>query len=240
MEVLLFTLLTIFAAGVGTLTGFGTSTIMVPVVLLFFPLPQTLLLVGVIHLFGDLWKMLLFRQGIRWKLILSFGIPGVIASFIGASLIFIIPDYILSRVLGVFIITYTLFLFISPSFQIKKNTLNTMFGGVLSGFFAGIFGMGGAIRSAFLAAFNLPKSVYIASAGAIALFTDITRLSAYLSGGVRLEPFLLWGILLFIPASFAGAYTAKGFVGKIPQKKFRMVIALFLFLIGVRLLIVSF
>jgi len=240
MEVLLFTLLTIFAAGVGTLTGFGTSTIIVPVVLLFFPLPQTLLLVGVIHLFGDLWKMLLFRQGIRWKLILSFGIPGVIASFIGASLIFIIPDYILSRVLGVFIITYTLFLVISPSFQIKKNTLNTMFGGVLSGFFAGIFGMGGAIRSAFLAAFNLPKSVYIASAGAIALFTDITRLSAYLSGGVRLEPFLLWGILLFIPASFAGAYTAKGFVEKIPQKKFRMVIALFLFLIGVRLLIVSF
>lgn len=37
----------------------------VPVLVSFPPLPQTPLLVGVVHWFGDIWKMLLFRQGVR-------------------------------------------------------------------------------------------------------------------------------------------------------------------------------
>jgi hypothetical protein len=45
MEILYITLITILAGGVGTLTGFGTSTIMVPILLFFLPLPQTLFLV---------------------------------------------------------------------------------------------------------------------------------------------------------------------------------------------------
>jgi hypothetical protein len=51
----------------GTLTGFGTSKIMVPVLVFLYLLPQTLFLV-IIHWFGDIWKMLLFRSGIRWRL----------------------------------------------------------------------------------------------------------------------------------------------------------------------------
>ncbi len=45
MGILYITLLTILAGGVGTLTGFGTSTIRVPILLFFLSLPQTLLLV---------------------------------------------------------------------------------------------------------------------------------------------------------------------------------------------------
>jgi len=63
MEILYITLITILAGGVGTLTGFGTSTIMVPILLFFLPLPQTLLLVGIIHWFGDIWKMFFSGKG---------------------------------------------------------------------------------------------------------------------------------------------------------------------------------
>ena len=65
MDILLIALLTLLASAVGTVTGFDTSTIMVPVLVSFLPLPQTPLLVGVVHWFGDIWKMLLFRQGVR-------------------------------------------------------------------------------------------------------------------------------------------------------------------------------
>jgi uncharacterized membrane protein YfcA len=40
MDILLITLLTLLASAVGTVTGFGTSTIMVPVLLSCLPLPQ--------------------------------------------------------------------------------------------------------------------------------------------------------------------------------------------------------
>lgn len=45
-QIVLLILLTLVAAGVGTLSGFGTLTIMVPVLTLFFPLPVALLFVG--------------------------------------------------------------------------------------------------------------------------------------------------------------------------------------------------
>lgn len=152
MEIAVILVVVLAASIVGTLTGFGLSTIMIPLMVLFYPLAPALLFVGIIHWFGDLWKMVLFRQGIRWKLILSFGIPGVIATIIGARLLFSVPAAILSRVLGMFLLGYVALLFTRSSFKIREGTVTAGLGGALSGFFAGIFGMGGAIRALFLSA----------------------------------------------------------------------------------------
>ena len=237
MELPLFLCIVIIASCIGTMTGFGTSTIMVPIVLLFYPVPQTLLFVGIIHWFGNIWKLILFRKGFQWKLILSFGVPGIVASFLGASLVFNIPGIILSQILGTFLICYVIYLFLKSSFKIKPSLLTGACGGALSGFFAGVFGIGGAVRGLFLTAFDLPKEVYIATAGAIALFIDTTRLTTYFLKGARLEQLLLWGLLIFIPASFLGARIARHIVDKIPQEHFRKVVAVFLLLVGIKLIL---
>jgi len=237
MEILLISVVVIIAGGIGTLTGFGTSTIMVPVMLLFYPVPQTLFFVGIIHFFGNVWKLLLFRKGLRWRLILSFGIPGIAATFLGASLVFNVPTAVLSRVLGSFLILYVVYLFTKSSFKVKPSLVFGACGGALSGFFAGVFGIGGAVRGLFLTAFDLPKAVYIATAGAIALFIDATRLTTYFSNGARLPMLLLYGLPLFIPASFLGAAIAKRIVDIIPQEQFRKIVAVFLLLMGIKLLL---
>ena len=235
-QLILLTLLTLVASGVGTLSGFGTSTIMVPVLTLFFPLPITLLFVGIIHLFGDLWKMLLFRKGLNWRLILGFGIPGIFLSYIGASLSFDIPTTLLEQLLGVFLLGYVIFLFMHQRWRLPRTTAMAVTGGALSGFFAGIFGVGGAIRGMFLSAFDLPKATYIFVSGAIAFFIDAVRIGTYLWEGTRLEAFLLYGMILYVPTSLLGAYVAKRVVDRIPQGAFRLVIAAFLGLIALKLL----
>jgi len=237
VEILYITLLTVIAGGIGTLTGFGTSTIMVPVLLLFYPLAPTLFLVGIIHWFGDIWKVALFKGGVRWRLIFLFGIPGVLFTFLGASFVFSIPETLLSQILGGFLLAYVSFLFINPTFKFKQNASTAVTGGALSGFFAGIFGVGGAVRGAFLSTFDLPKDIYIATSGAIALTIDSVRLIIYFSKGATLPPKIFWGLLLFIPASFVGAQIAKKIVDRIPQKKFRAIVAVFLSLVGIKLLI---
>jgi hypothetical protein len=210
---------------------------MVPVMLSFYPVGQTLLFVGIIHWFGNIWKILLFRKGFQWRLILSFGIPGIAATYLGASLVFDISTALLSRILGTFLIVYVIYLFAQSSFKIKQSLLTGVCGGALSGFFAGLFGMGGAIRGLFLTAFDLPKAVYIATAGAIALAIDTTRLTTYVINEARLPRLLLVGMLVFIPASFLGARIAKLVVDKIPQQHFRKVVAVFLLIMGIKLLI---
>ena len=88
-------------------------------------------------------------------------------------------------------------------------------------------------------AFNLPKEVYIFTSGLIALFIDITRVSRYIWGGTRLEQNLLLALLVGIPISFIGARLAKRFLDKLPQKLFRIFVAVFLALVGAKLLIWS-
>lgn len=237
MEIFIIILLTILASGIGTITGFGTSTILIPILLLYLPLPETLLVVGVIHFSGDIWKMILFRKGFDWKLILTFGITGIVASFLGAKIVFSTSAETLLRILGAFMLAYTIFLVFNPGFKIPKKNSTAITGGGLSGFFAGIFGVGGALRTLFLSAFDLPKAVFVATTGAIAFLIDFTRITTYLVNGVRLNDMYLWGLLAFIPASFAGTALAKKVVNRIPQKWFRLVVAAFLFVMGIKFLL---
>jgi hypothetical protein len=237
MDILLIALLTLLASAVGTVTGFGTSTIMVPVLVSFLPLPQTPLLVGVVHWFGDIWKMLLFRQGVRWHLVLLFGIPGIAMSMVGGFLVFQAPEEVLSRVLGAFLLAYVVFILVKGRFKLPETTATALLGGALYGLTAGVFGVGGAVRGAFLAAYDLPKEVYIFTAGAIGLAIDTGRLATYWWQGAQLDDRLLWGLLLFVPVSFVGAKVAERIVERIPQERFRAVIATLLALIALKLLV---
>lgn len=236
-EVVYIALLTLLASLIGTMAGFGISTIMVPVLLIILPLPQTLLLVGIVHWFNDIWKMLLFRNGIRWKLLLAFGLPGIFTSFLGSSLSLRISREILSRALGVFLIAYVIFIIFNRTFKLSQKLSVAISSGTLTGFFAGIFGIGGEINAVALSAFNLEKAVYVATAGAIAFMIDSTRIATYIQGGTRLDPVLVSGFLIFIPVSLIGAMIGKIGIEKIPQEKFRNFVAVFIFLFGLKLVL---
>lgn len=237
MDIVLIASLTFIASTIGTIFGFGTSTTMIPLLALILPIPQTLLLVGIIHFFGDIWKLILFRVGIRWPLILMFTLPGIITAYFGATLVFVAPEILLSQLLGGFLIIYIIFLLLMPDMKIPQHPINTIAGGALTGFSAGIFGISGAIRSVFLTAFNLEKTVYLATVGASAILIDVTRITTYLIEGTHFKVRLIWGLLLFIPMSYLGALTAKYLVNKIPQPKFRPLIASFILLVGIKLLL---
>jgi uncharacterized membrane protein YfcA len=238
-EVILVCGLTLVASGIGTATGFGTSTVMIPVMTLFVPMPIALLFVGAIHLCGDVWKVFLFRSGLDWKLVLGFGISGIVASFLGASLSLQAQGLPLKRLLGAFLILYVGFLFLKRKWALPKSNGTAVCGGLLSGLFAGFFGVGGAVRSAFLAAFNLPKEVYICTSGLIALFIDVTRVSRYIQGGTRIGRELMLALIVSIPISLLGAYIAKRFLDRLPQRFFRIFVGVFLAVVGAKLLIWS-
>ncbi|WP_292387875.1 sulfite exporter TauE/SafE family protein [Methanosarcina sp. UBA5] len=236
-EIIYIALLTLLASLIGTLAGFGISTIMVPVLLITLPLSETLLLVGIIHWFNDIWKIILFQKGIRWKLLLAFGLPGILASFLGSSLSLRVSREILSRALGIFLIAYVLFIIFNQTFKLSQRLSVAVSSGALTGFFAGIFGIGGEINAAALSAFNLEKAVYVVTAGAISFMIDSTRIATYIQGGTKLDPILVSGFLIFIPISLIGAMIGKRGVEKIPQEKFRNFVAIFIFLFGLKLVL---
>ena len=74
--------------------------------------------------------------------------------------------------------------------QVKKINFDKKHlpvGGFLSGFFGGLSGNQGALRSAFLVKHGLEKSVFVATTVAISSLVDITRLSVYSTNFLNLN-----------------------------------------------------
>ena len=125
---------------------------------------------------------------------------------------------------------------LNPRFSIPANQANILLGGSLSGFFAGLVGLGGAMRGAFLVALHLPKDVYMATSSLIAFAVDLTRIPVYSFAQATGDShhYLLLPFLVLV--AYWGTFFGKKLLDRIPQEAFRRVIAVALLLMGIKLL----
>jgi len=120
-----------------------------------------------------------------------------------------------------------------PDFKFAPVAQNAIVGGAISGFIAGLIGTGGALRSAFLTAFNLEKEKYIATAAVIAIAVDATRIPVYLSSDFMDEKYYYFIPMLFVIA-ILGSFIGRKIVDKISQDKFRKLVLFAIFLISLK------
>jgi uncharacterized membrane protein YfcA len=236
LSIALFLIASYGAAVAATIAGFGSSALLIPVALLFMDIKTAIFVVAVFHLFNNIFKIRVFWKKIDFKIFLLFGIPSILMAFVGAMLISRIPLDVVKSVLGVFLIVYAAYSFIKPKFGLKKSKPTAVVGGSLSGFFAGLIGLGGAIRGAFLTAFNLPKEIYVATSAMIAAVIDTTRIPTYLiTKTVQDNSFYILLPFLCVMAYF-GVLTGKVLLQKINQDTFRRIVSLAIFAAGVKIL----
>ncbi len=208
---------------IGTIAGFGSSTIFLPLALFFVDFKSALVLVALLHIFGNIGRITFFRSGFDKRLLLIFGLPSVVFTIIGALMVGFVHVGLLKLLLGLFLLIFSVASLLWPDFRFRAKGRNAFIGGSLSGFLAGIIGTGGALRGAFLTSFKLKKNVYIATAASIALAVDITRIPIYFGSGFLLREFYYYIPLLFISA-ILGSYVGRQVVSKIPRQKFRVIV----------------
>lgn len=109
-------------------------------------------------------------------------------------------------------------------------------GGVLSGFFGGLSGNQGALRSAFLIKAGLSKESFVGTAVIISTFVDFTRLGVYSTRFTQAG--LVDNLALVISATLAaiaGAYVGNIILKKITLKFIQITVALMLIVISLAL-----
>lgn len=232
MEFAIVGIAALFASLLTFFSGFGLGTILLPVFALFFPVEVAIALTGIVHLLNNLFKMILVGKMANWKVVLRFGIPAIVGAFIGAYLLVFFsggePWYSyhlggrLCEITPVkFVIAALMFLFAVLEFipfyqKLEFDQNKLVIGGALSGFFGGLSGHQGALRSAFLIKCGLSKESFVATGVIIASVVDISRISVYFTkfsdiGMAENQPILLTAIL----AAFTGAYLGKQLLKKI-------------------------
>ena len=159
------------------------------------------------------------------------GIPAVICVIAGAYFSKFIDTRVLELALAIFLIIISLVLIIFKKLIIKPTTTNSILGGSISGMIAGIVGTGGAIRGITLAAFNLDKTIFIATSAVIDLGIDMSRSVVYFSNGfVHKHDLYLIPILLVV--SIIGTMAGKKILTYVSQKQFKSYVLGLILLVG--------
>lgn len=221
--ILLFFIVAFLSIVVGTVAGFGTSTIFLPIALFFLDFKTALVLVAITHISGNVGAVTFFRQGLDKRLIILFGLPSIILTIIGAYLVTFIPQLILEILLGIFLLIFSVYSLLRPDFKVAATKSNTLIGGSLSGFLQGLLGIGGALRGAFLISYDLDKIRYIATISAIAVIIDAARIPIYFSNNL-LDPQFYYYIPILIIIGIIGSYTGKRIVSITPQRLFKKIV----------------
>jgi uncharacterized membrane protein YfcA len=226
-----FLLLTLIAEIIGTIGGFGSSVFFVPFANIFFDFHTVLGITAIFHLSSNLSKIYLFRKGLDKKLILQIGIPSVIFVIIGGFLSKFFESNVLEIALGIFLIGLSLLFLIKDKLVIPPKVKQTFIGGALSGFSAGLIGTGGAIRGITMAAFNLEKSVFVATSAAIDMMIDLSRTVVYFENGYITKDILIYIPFLFV-IGFVGSWLGQKILNRISQEYFKKIALLLILLIG--------
>lgn len=230
-SLVLFLCLSLVAEILGTIGGFGSSVFFVPIGNYFLDIKSVLGITALFHLCSNISKIALFRKGFDKKLILRLGLPSVIFVIAGAWLSKYINKSILELSLSIFLVTLSLFFIIARKLVLKPNLGNSIIGGSISGFLAGILGTGGAVRGIAMAAYNLEKSIFITTSAIIDLGIDATRTVVYfINGYVHTHDLYLVPFLLGI--GFLGSWIGKIILKKVPQEKFRLLALVLILLVG--------
>lgn len=221
---------------VGTMAGFGSSTIYLPLASYFFDFKTALVLVAIYHFFGNISRIAFFNHALDKKILLLFGIPSFLLSLIGATLVGELSQTFLKFVLGLFLIVISFTFLLNPKITFPTNGKSLVSGGAISGFITGLVGTGGALRAAFLTGLKIEKEKYIATTAVIALGTDATRIPSYLSAGYLSEQYVYLTPILFAVAVI-GSYVGKKIVTKIDQDKFKKTVLIAIILVSAKFII---
>lgn len=233
---ILFFLITLVAEILGTLGGFGSSLFFVSLAQFLYDFQTVLAFTGLLHIFSNSAKLILFRKNIDWRLVLWLGVSSIALAIVGAYVTRVVSFSYARLVLGIFLIGFSLFFFWKPDFKLAASIRNSVLGGSLAGFLAGFIGTGGAIRGLVLASFNLEKNIFVGTSAAIDFGVDVSRTLIYLDGNYLALDHWSYILILFV-ASFVGSYLGKLILAKLSQERFRLVLLSLILVMGVSLVI---
>lgn len=230
-------------------SGFGLGTILTPVFAIFFPIEIAIALTGVVHFLNNIFKLALVGLHADKRVVLRFGVPAFLFAFIGALVLVSIshfpPLYSYSISGKEFFITpvklvvsiLLIFFALMESMPYLKNIQmgkSLILGGVLSGFFGGLSGNQGALRSAFLIKAGLSKESFIATGIVIACLVDFSRLGVYFTrfsqSGLKENITLVVAATL---SAFIGAFMGSRLLKKVTLEIVQVAVSIMLILLSV-------
>ncbi len=240
MDILIVTLAALLVSALTLYSGFGLGTLLMPVFALFFPLEVAVAATAVVHGANNVFKISVVGRHAERDLVLRFGIPAILAAFVGASALGLVAHLgelaryelgprtavitPLKLIMAALMTVFALFELAPGLRELKFDRKYLLVGGLLSGFFGGFSGHQGALRSAFLAKVGISTQAFVGTNATIGFMVDMARIATYLllfllakaenPIGAEQWPLIAAGML----AAFSGVMIGKRYLHKVEMR----------------------
>ncbi|MEE8526021.1 MAG: TSUP family transporter, partial [Thermoanaerobaculia bacterium] len=195
MEYIVVALAAMTASGLTLFSGFGLGTLLLPAFAVFFPAELAVAATALVHGANNVFKVSLLGRYADRGLALRFGLPAVAAALVGASILGLLSGLEplhtytfgsrqaevtpIKLVLAGLMTLFAAFELLPRFRALEIDRKYLALGGLLSGFFGGLSGHQGALRSAFLAKVGLSTQAFVGTNAVIGLIVDLMRLAVY-------------------------------------------------------------
>ncbi len=250
MNILILILVSFGASWLTFFCGFGLGTMLTPVFYMIFgDLEVAIFATTIVHFLNNVFKFLLMKKSVNWQVAIPFGLAAIPAAFLGAWLLTHFDDFVVLQyqlfgkiwqikamnfVFGVILSSFALIELI-PSWTLAFSKQSLWIGGFISGFFGGLSGHQGALRTAFLVKYKLEKNVFIATGIVVALVVDIVRSSVYFSDLEKSMNIDWLLIVISLSAALIGAITGRYFLQKIKLETLNIIVSITMLIFGITL-----
>jgi uncharacterized membrane protein YfcA len=252
MQTLLICITALLAAVLTLFSGFGLGTILMPVLACFFPLEEAIAMTAVAHFLNNILKLMLLGRYADKHVVLKFGLPALLSAFLGAWVLRSLVDqapvasyHLFDHEFHITPLKLTIAMLLAAFALLESNDKSSVvsfdrkylpIGGFMSGFFGGLSGHQGALRSAFLIKSGLTKESFLGSGVVIACLVDLARIAVYgvsfpsLSGDKHL--LVLMAVTI---SAFAGTWIGNHFAQKVTIHVIQRVVSILILGIAVGL-----
>ena len=223
LDLLAVLLLGVVAGTLGGVIGFGSSIMLMPVLVFLFGPREAVPIMAVAALLANASRAAVWWREVDWRAFAAYSVTGVPAAALGASTLLAIPQRWIEIAMGLF------FLAVIPARRwlakrnLRINLWQLALAGAVVGYITGIVVSTGPINAPFFLAFGLVKGAYLATEALGSLAVYISKTIVFRSFGAL--PFDIISKGLIIGSSLmVGSFVAKRLVLKLKAEQFSMLI----------------
>jgi uncharacterized protein len=236
---LLIVVVGFFAGITASVAGFGIGSFLIPLVSVQTGTKVAIALVSLPHFFGTSVRFWLLKSKINRKILIRFGLLSAAGGLIGALLHAFFVSNFLQVIFAVMLILAGVLGVLQVYSRLRFGKIGAAIAGFASGFFGGLVGEQGGIRSVALLNFDVEKEAFIATATATGLIIDAVRMPVYfLTQSSQVSQFLLI-MVLSSAAVVTGTLAGNLLLKRIPEESFKRIVSLLILILGIFLLVVG-
>ena len=231
-------LIMFIAATVQGIAGFGRALIAAPLIALFTPADNTVVIMIMLGIVGALIMIIKTHRYLHIKRMIPMVVFGIFGSITGVQILSVIPVKELKIVMGIFIIVSAVILATGYRIKIKNEKLAYSLAGFIGGLTNGAISFGGPPTVLFLQNQNEGKNVFRANLSFFFLtISFVGSLNLFFNGMLTGNLVTQAGILA-VP-TILGTLLGNFLSHKFPEEIFRKIVLVILFTAGVTAIVMS-